>query len=59
MPPRPLNRRLTLEQREAIVIAYSEGVEQKVLAVQYDISDRSVKRLIARKSGVPLRTRPA
>jgi DNA-binding transcriptional regulator LsrR (DeoR family) len=59
VPPRPLNRRLTLEQREAIVIAYSNGVEQKALAVQYGISDRSVRRLVskARTSGTILRTR--
>jgi DNA-binding transcriptional regulator LsrR (DeoR family) len=40
-------------------MAYGEGVEQKVLAVQYGISDRSVKRLVskARKSGIVLRTR--
>jgi DNA-binding transcriptional regulator LsrR (DeoR family) len=57
--PRPLDRRLTLEQREAIVIAYSNGVEQKALAVQYGLSERSVKRLIAnaRNSGAALRTR--
>jgi DNA-binding CsgD family transcriptional regulator len=59
VPPRPLNRRLTAEQREAIVIAYSNGMPQKDLAVQYGISDRSVKRLVAnaRKSGLQLRTR--
>jgi DNA-directed RNA polymerase specialized sigma24 family protein len=57
--PRPLNRRLTAEQREAIVIAYGAGAEQKDLAVQYGISDRSVKRLVsrARESGVVLRAR--
>jgi hypothetical protein len=51
--PRPLNRRLSPEQREAIVIAYDSGMLQKDLALQYGISDRSVKRLIvnARKLG--------
>lgn len=59
VPPRPLNRRLTAEQREAIILAYGAGVPQKVLAVQYGISDRSVKRLVsqARKSGAVVRTR--
>ncbi|THV33574.1 hypothetical protein FAB82_25900 [Glycomyces buryatensis] len=40
-------------------MAYNHGVPQKTLAVQYGISDRSVKRLIAnaRKSGLQLRTR--
>ncbi|WP_425461602.1 sigma factor-like helix-turn-helix DNA-binding protein [Glycomyces buryatensis] len=59
VPPRSLNRRLTAEQREAILMAYNHGVPQKTLAVQYGISDRSVKRLIAnaRKSGLQLRTR--
>jgi DNA-directed RNA polymerase specialized sigma24 family protein len=37
--PRPLSRRLSPEQREAIVIAYAGGVPQKDLAVQYGISD--------------------
>jgi hypothetical protein len=57
--PRPLNRRLTAKEREAIVIAYGSGAPQKFLAVQYGISDRSVKRLVskARKSGAILRTR--
>jgi hypothetical protein len=59
VPPRSLNRRLTAEQREAIVSAYGAGAPQKVLAVQYGISDRSVKRLVSkvRKSGTTLRTR--
>ncbi|WP_091039748.1 sigma factor-like helix-turn-helix DNA-binding protein [Glycomyces harbinensis] len=59
VPPRPLKRRLTVEQRKAIVLAYNHGVPQKALAIQYGLSDRSVKRLIAeaRKSGLPLRTR--
>jgi len=53
VPPRPLDRRLTAEQREVIIVAYSRGIPQKDLAVQYGISDRSVKRLIAiaRKAG--------
>jgi DNA-binding transcriptional regulator LsrR (DeoR family) len=40
-------------------MAYAGGVKQKVLAVQYGISDRSVKRLVskARRSGTVLRTR--
>jgi hypothetical protein len=59
--PRPLDRRLTAEQRMAIVVAYAGGTSQKSLAVQYAISDRSVKRLIAtaRKSGTELRSRAA
>jgi DNA-directed RNA polymerase specialized sigma24 family protein len=56
---RPLDRRLSVDQREAIVRAYADGMVQKDLAVQYGISDRSVKRLIAnaRKSGLKLRAR--
>jgi transposase len=40
-------------------MAYRGGMPQKDLAVQYGISDRSVKRLIAeaRKSGAALRAR--
>jgi hypothetical protein len=59
MLPRPLDRRLSAEQRKAIVVAYGAGARQKALAVQYGISDRSVKRLIAkaRKTGTVLRTR--
>ncbi|WP_372451658.1 sigma factor-like helix-turn-helix DNA-binding protein [Glycomyces salinus] len=57
--PRLLNQRLSAEQREAIVMAYAGGTPQKLLAAQYGISDRSVKRLIAnaRRSGMRLRTR--
>lgn len=60
VPARSLNRRLTVQQREVIVMAYNNGIAQKDLAVKYGISDRSVKRLIskARESGVILRTRP-
>nr|WP_277606042.1 sigma factor-like helix-turn-helix DNA-binding protein [Glycomyces sp. L485] len=51
--PRALKRRLSIEQREAIVKAYNEGVLQKDLAVEYGISVRSVKRLVrhARDTG--------
>jgi hypothetical protein len=57
--PRPLNRRLTAEQREAIVMTYAGGTAQKALAIEYGISSRSVKRLVskARRSGADLRTR--
>lgn len=57
--PRPLDRRLTAEQREAIAFAYGAGASQKDLAVKYGISDRSVKRLVARAraAGAVLRTR--
>jgi DNA-directed RNA polymerase specialized sigma24 family protein len=58
-PPRALNRRLTAEQQDAIIMEYINGVRQKALAVHYGISERSVKRLIAnaRRSGVQLRGR--
>jgi DNA-binding transcriptional regulator LsrR (DeoR family) len=40
-------------------MAYAAGTSQRNLAVQYGISDRSVKRLVskARTSGTVLRTR--
>ena len=40
-------------------MAYAAGATQKAFAVEYGISDRSVKRLVskARKSGTVLRTR--
>jgi hypothetical protein len=59
VPPRSLKRRLTVEQRETIVLAYGAGTPQRTLAIQYGISDRSVKRLVskARQSGTALRTR--
>jgi DNA-binding transcriptional regulator LsrR (DeoR family) len=59
VPPRPLDRRLTAEQSETIVMAYAGGTAQKVLAAQHGISDRSVKRLVskARRSGAVLRNR--
>jgi DNA-binding NarL/FixJ family response regulator len=46
MPPRILHRRLTAEQRQAIVTAFSHGTPQKELAARHDISVRSVRRLV-------------
>jgi hypothetical protein len=59
VPQRSLQRRLTDEQREAIIKAYASGVLQKDLTTQYGICNRSVKRLVAnaRKSGALLRSR--
>ncbi|MEU5871920.1 sigma factor-like helix-turn-helix DNA-binding protein [Glycomyces sp. NPDC047369] len=48
MIPRPLHRRLSSEQRSALVASYTAGVRQKDLAVKYGISVRSVKRLVQR-----------
>jgi DNA-directed RNA polymerase specialized sigma24 family protein len=58
-PARPLVRRLTAEQRGAIVKAYASGKSQKDFALQYGTSERSVKRLVnyARRSGMEIRTR--
>jgi DNA-directed RNA polymerase specialized sigma24 family protein len=46
VPPRSLHRRLTTEQRAAIVNAFNHGTPQKELAASYGISVRSVRRLI-------------
>ncbi|WP_460545503.1 sigma factor-like helix-turn-helix DNA-binding protein [Glycomyces halotolerans] len=46
VPPRALRRRLTDQQRQAIVEAFHDGVPQQVLADRYGISVRSVKRLV-------------
>ncbi|WP_091039746.1 helix-turn-helix domain-containing protein [Glycomyces harbinensis] len=45
-PPRTLHRRLTADQRQAIVAAFNHGTPQKELAANYDISVRSVRRLV-------------
>jgi hypothetical protein len=54
--PRPIRRRLSLDQRDALVRAFASGTQQRDLAVQYSISVRSVKRLVraARESGATL-----
>ena len=44
--PRLLHRRLTAEQREAIVTAFNHGTPQGELAARYGISVRSVRRLV-------------
>jgi hypothetical protein len=44
--PRPLNRRLSHNQRVALVVSFASGVKQHDLADKYGISVRSVKRLI-------------
>ncbi|MCH7229738.1 helix-turn-helix domain-containing protein [Glycomyces sp. L485] len=51
--PRPLHRRLSLDQRAALVAAFASGAKQKDLAADYGISIRSVKRLVraARNAG--------
>jgi len=51
-PPRPLGERLTPESRAALALAF--GIKPKDLAREYEISIRSVKRLIqqARTAGV-------
>lgn len=50
---RPLRRRLSPEQRSALVESFAAGARQKDLAAEYDISIRSVKRLVraARDTG--------
>ncbi|GAB4001787.1 hypothetical protein GCM10029992_38230 [Glycomyces albus] len=50
----PLEERLTPETRTALALAFASGVKQKELARKYEISIRSVKRLIqrARTTGV-------
>lgn len=44
--PRLLHRRLAPEQKTTLVSAYVAGVRQKDLAAEYNISVRSVKRLV-------------
>jgi predicted DNA-binding protein (UPF0251 family) len=53
-PPRPLDQRLAVETRTALALAFASGVKQKELARKYEISIRSVKRLVhdARKAGI-------
>ncbi|WP_162145992.1 sigma-70 family RNA polymerase sigma factor [Glycomyces tenuis] len=44
--PRPLHRRLSPDQRTALIASFTAGVKQKDLAIQYGVSIRSVKRLV-------------
>ena len=52
--PCSLQRRLTAEQRQAIIEAFEQGTLQRVVAARYGISVRGVKRLVraARNAGV-------
>jgi hypothetical protein len=53
--PRPLHRRLSPENRAALVAAFVSGVKQRELAIQYGISIRSVKRLVrAARESAPI-----
>jgi DNA-directed RNA polymerase specialized sigma24 family protein len=49
--PRPLHRRLSHNQRAALIAAFDSGVKQRDLAVQYGISIRSIKRLVRAARG--------
>ncbi|WP_156926232.1 hypothetical protein [Glycomyces arizonensis] len=51
--PRPLHRRLSSDQRNALTASFAAGARQKDLALQYGVGIRSVKRLVrtAREEG--------
>jgi len=41
-PPCPLHKRLTVETRTTLALAFASGVKQKDLSLRHDISIRSV-----------------
>jgi DNA-directed RNA polymerase specialized sigma24 family protein len=49
--PRPLHRRLSHDQRAALIAAFASGIKQRDLAAQYGISIRSIKRLVRAARG--------